>query len=297
MFEKLVTHADCADGLASAMLVKAALPHIEIVFAQHGRPSLEALDASPGLLFCDIVPPRARAREFVDAGATVLDHHAHARDIVELFEARGHFADERADPGVSGALLAYRHVYLPIIGERSSAERFARLIGVRDTWQLASPDWQRATELYAALLGMPRAHWLETNGAADALEVAIDPRTLQLGAQFHAERLTRADAIVTTGSLTLRDAAGHVWGLYFDPASLTSDVADLLRARGVPNACGLQHRIEDGCARTALSLRSDGALDVGALAKRHGGGGHRRAAGCRFDGLLDPAAALERLTR
>jgi phosphoesterase RecJ-like protein len=48
-----------------------------------------------------------------------------------------------------------------------------------------------------------------------------------------------------------------------------------------------------------ISLRSRGAVDVEAIARRHGGGGHRNAAGCRFEGTLDRAcdrfvAELER---
>lgn len=38
-----------------------------------------------------------------------------------------------------------------------------------------------------------------------------------------------------------------------------------------------------------ISLRSRGAIDVQAIAHRHGGGGHRNAAGCRFEGTLATA--------
>jgi len=70
---KLITHDSCADGLASAMIVKDALPAVEVVFAQYGTPSLEELEPSPGLLFCDLTPPRARAQAFADAGAICAD--------------------------------------------------------------------------------------------------------------------------------------------------------------------------------------------------------------------------------
>ena len=39
-------------------------------------------------------------------------------------------------------------------------------------------------------------------------------------------------------------------------------------------------------ARVRVSLRSKGAVDVGAVAARLGGGGHRAAAGCVVAGSL-----------
>jgi phosphoesterase RecJ-like protein len=39
-----------------------------------------------------------------------------------------------------------------------------------------------------------------------------------------------------------------------------------------------------GDGRTKVSLRSRGAIDVQAVAQRHGGGGHKNAAGCTLDG-------------
>ncbi len=41
-----------------------------------------------------------------------------------------------------------------------------------------------------------------------------------------------------------------------------------------------------------VSFRSDGAVDVDAVAKRFGGGGHRNAAGARLPGPLDEACRL-----
>jgi phosphoesterase RecJ-like protein len=36
-----------------------------------------------------------------------------------------------------------------------------------------------------------------------------------------------------------------------------------------------------------VSLRSKGAIDVGAVAKQYGGGGHKNAAGCTVTGAID----------
>ena len=297
---KLITHGSCADGLASAMIVRDALPHVEVVFAQYNTPSLDALQATPGLLFCDITPPRDRAAEFAAAGAIVLDHHKHARDIVELFGERGRFADEADEPGVSGAWLAYAYVWNQ--GDAVSPddpplkmEDFARLVGIRDTWQKDSPDWERANDLHAALMGLPQAFWL-----SEGVTVAMSEQTFELGAMWRAQRRTTVGDICESGTLGLTDPAGREWVVFPDAHRHTSDVAEASRLFGIPVTCGWFQVVTDDDVWTVLSLRSDGSgdlgppLDVGALCKRFGGGGHSRAAGCKLN-VCDPLVAVRRV--
>jgi oligoribonuclease NrnB/cAMP/cGMP phosphodiesterase (DHH superfamily) len=295
---KLITHDSCADGLASAMIVRDALPHVEVVFAQYNTPSLDELEATPGLLFCDITPPRERAAEFVAAGAIVLDHHKHARDIVELFGERGVFADETTSPGWSGATLAYLAVWFPRASERSNpaVKDFARLIGTRDTWQRQSPDWELANDLHAALMGLPREWWISPGG----LELAMLPDTLELGKLWRAKRAETVAKIVAAGTVRFVDPSGREWAVFPDAHRHTSDVAEAMRLRGVTVTCGWFQTVADGRLSTVLSLRSDGTgalgvpLDVGALCKTFGGGGHSRAAGCTV-AASDPLVAVHRV--
>jgi hypothetical protein len=289
---KLITHDACADGLGAAMIVKDALPHVEVVFAQHGTPSLDALEPTAGLLFCDISPPRERAAAFVEAGAIVLDHHRHARDVVELFGDRGVFADEIAHPGVSGATLAYWHVWVHARrAESSQVEEFARLVGVRDTWQTKSPSWELACDLFASLMGMPREYWL----GAGAIARALAPESLELGKLRRTQRAETVAKICYAGPVRLIDPAGRQWAAFPDSHHYTSDVAEALRAAGVVVTCGWFQTCVDGQIQTVLSLRSNGSnVDVGALCKAFGGGGHSRAAGCRVL-VSDPLVAVRRV--
>lgn len=290
---KLITHDNCADGLASAMIVRDALPHVEVVFAQHGTPSLEALPATSGLLFCDIAPPRERAAAFVDAGAIVLDHHKHARDVVELFGDRGVFADEETSPGWSGATLAYLAVWFPRANEASNPTvcEFARLVGIRDTWQTQSPSWELANDLHATLMGMPREWWLRPGG----IDEALSPGALELGRLRRRQRAETVAKICYDGPLRLLDPAGRQWAAFPDSHHYTSDVAEGLRSSGVVVTCGWFQVCADGQIQTVLSLRSNGSnFDVGALCKSFGGGGHSRAAGCRIS-TSDPLVAVRRV--
>ena len=100
----------CPDGRASAIILHDAFPAAKVVFLTHDTQEYLELPAEPDQVWCDIVPPHARASEFVAAGAWVLDHHKGAKDIVAMFGERGVFADEKERPGVSGAMLAWEFV-------------------------------------------------------------------------------------------------------------------------------------------------------------------------------------------
>ncbi len=291
----IVVHDQCSDGLASAILLHDALPSAAVRFVQYATEAHRALPAEPGMLFCDFSPPRERVREFVDAGAIVLDHHASARDVVAAFGDRGVFADEEREPGVSGAVLALRHVWVPLRGGdplRPFAERFAALVGVRDTWHKASPLWAEARLLHVALSSVPRDAWLAMGLAGAAADWS---RLTWLGETLAArdddavrQALAHAHRFITPGGLRV---------IAFDGLALTSDAAEAARPRA-DLIIGFAVEVEAGLQILRTSLRSNERLDVAALARRFGGGGHRRAAGFAVALAADdphPFALLERL--
>jgi hypothetical protein len=161
------TEVACPDGVASAILLRDALPDAKVMFFSHDE--LRFALPRPGVLFCDICPGEEEAVEWAKHGAVVLDHHRSAEKVVRAFERSGHgvFADEREEPGVSGAVLAYREVWMPTVhpdGPPSSrrhmvVERFARLAGVRDTWQREDPEWRDACAQAEALQFWPWEEW------------------------------------------------------------------------------------------------------------------------------------------
>lgn len=147
------THGKCPDGLASAMILKDAFrmlgtsPRIE--FLVHGTPEHQAAtDTTEQALFCDIAP-RAGSGSFLDRSRwpIVLDHHKGAEELVRSFGELGVFADEKLEPGVSGAVLAFREVWSlayehaarrgrhPIDKTYPQVKDFADSVGARDTWQ------------------------------------------------------------------------------------------------------------------------------------------------------------------
>ena len=287
----IVTHADCADGIASALILKDALPDARVVFVQYNTQAHRDLVAEPGLLFSDMTPPAARVQEFVDAGAIVLDHHRGARELVEAFGERGIFADERLDPGVSGALLAYAHVWAQV--RRSpdpDVQRFAVLAGVRDTWLRASPLWSAACAQGQALLFWP---WQTL--ADRGLRAVVEGDLLNIGDVLIRKAVERDDKSIAEAH---RFTVGGVRVVAFEGLR-TSDVADRL-ADDADLVLGWHYQVENTLRRMIVSCRSRGTFSALAFAKANGGGGHEQAAGFTIDlptlaPAPDPYTHLERL--
>ena len=131
----IIVHDNCSDGLMSALLLKDAYAQCgltpELRFVQYGTEAYKALTPAPNTLFCDFspfvpeveievepgvkkkVPDPEKLRAWVDSGTLILDHHKGAEAVVRAFGEHGVFGDESKHPGVSGAWLAFREVWVP----------------------------------------------------------------------------------------------------------------------------------------------------------------------------------------
>lgn len=275
----IVCHANCPDGLASAMILHNVLPDAEIVFLQYNTPELSAFQATEGQLWCDFCPPADRYQEFVAAGAIVLDHHKSAKTTVEEFGENGVFADEKTEPGVSGALLAYRHVWIPLGRNKGRmrpteyeriVEKLATLAGIRDTWQKQSPDWTKACAQAEALLFWPKEEWLEEDVWCWEERLKIGPTLIAK----HADKVEKA----IKGAYRFTSNGGKRV-LMFQGVSTTSDAAEKLGDE-VDLIVGFRYENDAEGVKIVYSLRSHTGFDCSTFAKRHkGGGGHTGAAG------------------
>jgi oligoribonuclease NrnB/cAMP/cGMP phosphodiesterase (DHH superfamily) len=283
----IVAHDSCADGTGSALLLKDALPDAEVVFVQHGTDAYKLLPATPGMLFCDITPPLDRVDEFLTAKALVLDHHRTARAVVDRFGADGVFADEAREPGVSGTVLAYRHVWKPLREEQSSpevrawVERFAALTGIRDTWQTSDPRWRDACQQAYVMFFQSNVEWL--NHSVSTL-AACWAGTYEWIGRVLVERQAKGVLRSIASGVRLTSKRGTKV-LAFNSKSNTSDAAEVLGAE-VDLIVGFGYEADEGTAKLIFSTRSHADFDCSALARRFGGGGHTKAAGFS---ILTPA--------
>ena len=291
----------CADGMASALIVLDAFTDtkisLEIKFVSFNTREYDELEAKPNMLFVDMTPPAARAKEFVDAGAIVLDHHATARPVVELFGERGVFGEE---PGVSGATLAFRYVWQRLVDVNVQADAepfmraFAELIGVRDTWQTKDPRWREATIAAKVLRFFAFEEWCDFNPFNG------DPFRERM--EMLGETLMRRDEAFVSkliDSMWRFEGAGGERVVVL-PSTVVSDAAEHPRLKETADVVvGFGYRSDGGGEpKLRLSFRSRGSYDVGELAKQLGGGGHRNAAGAALSvhggafGEMDPYTAI-----
>lgn len=275
----------CPDGLASAILLHDVLPDAEVKFVQYQTPEQFELPATSGMLFCDFSPHPDRVQRFVDVGAIVLDHHKTARDVVAAFGPLSVFGDEKTDLGVCGAVLAYRHVWLPMKQKAHSsdgesqfarAEKFAGLAGVRDTWLNKDPRWDAAVIQAEALRFYPVEHWLSLR----------EPFRFENSGWWE-ERMKLGGILVERHAASVKRAIEKSWRftskrgtrvIMFEGTAQSSDAAEVLDNE-VDLVMGFGFLVEGGKQKMIFSIRSHTGYDCAALAKTFGGGGHTAAAG------------------
>lgn len=285
----------CPDGAAAALILKNALPEAKVIFTDHGK-DLEDLAAEPNMLFCDITPAERRVGEFVEAGAIVLDHHEKQKHIVEAFGTNGVYSDK---PGDSGAVLAFKHVWSPLRGDLTHdhaparAYEFARLAGIRDTWQTKSPDWNEASAQAKALTFYPWEMFL-----------AIDDPFSAAGHDELTQLLALGEVLLMKHHASVRRLQDTAFGfnthrgtrVMVVPSYDTSDVAE--RTQGPDVVVGFVYNAGPDDAKITLSCRSRTGYDVGAFCVSLGGGGHKPAAGATLavkNGDLNPYEFIAKL--
>lgn len=275
---KIISHNNCADGTGSALLIKDVCPEAEVLFVQYGTESYLNLPVENGLIFCDISPPAESAHLFVQVGSYVLDHHRSAASVVSLFGDHGRFADENLHPGISGTMLAYSEIWKPSVADRDPeysafVEKFARLAGVRDTWQNSSPEWQDACIQSSLMNFMPNTEWIRI-GLREIFNRWDS--YWSIGKILMDKHLNSVQKAIKGGFNFVSDKGTRV--LVFNSKSYTSDATEML-ADKYDLIVGFGYSVEGGIGRIILSTRSYSNFDCSLFSRSIGGGGHTKAAG------------------
>lgn len=289
--KNVVVHEACPDGLASAMILRACYPTAGIKFVQYDTRAHKELEAQPNTIFADFSPHPDRVDDFKRVESIVLDHHQTQKGVVASFGELGVFGDEATEPGVSGAVLTFREVWLPLIGngyddgvmatmptakERQTILDFATLAGIRDTWQTKSPRWQESCEQAAAMFFWPPDVLLPV--PPDKWEEKLSLGPLLLEKQLKRSKRNADNSFRFTTTKGTRVAV-------FEGTTSASDAAEYL-GETVDLAVGFDIFMQDGKPVMLWSIRSHTNFDCGTFCKAHGGGGHLRAAGFKL--VLQP---------
>lgn len=295
--DTIVVHASCVDGFLSELILRESYPEAKVIRAQYD--ALAKLEPSPNMLFCDIAPPLKVAASFFDAGATVLDHHKSAAAIFALPNARGEYS---ATPGVSGSVLAFRHVIQ--VGKAPSnlykLANIVELVGIYDTWVESSPLFERACAAHAVLdlyKGDPEAFSVEkiTTGweSHEQLGRLLFLRTVDTAKRIAKRAIVKRVKVdgreLTVGCLTdpVSTAVLNQACQYVEADVVLSAFLPEVDPSTSPEGPVLE--LDGGEVRASLRSR-DASIDCAALAQKLGGGGHQGAAGFGVprDGLVRP---------
>ena len=270
---RIISHKGCADGIASALILRACYPDASVQFVQYEHPNQKELDPNKGIaIFCDITPHPSNAKAFADAGHYCLDHHKTGREIVELFGDRGLYASE--EEGLSGAGLALKVLKQvgPVYGRVPQVEDMAELACIYDTWQRDHERWDEASAQanYFHFIGEERA--MNRDTIALTKEERGFARVLQ---ERHLENAQRA--------LEERISRISDFGVFQDnhDGRLVNEVADLSRKRGHSYKAIVGYTVKPvgfamtQCKFSLRRVRSD--FDCAKASKESGGGGHSGA--------------------
>lgn len=324
---EIFCHGKCADGLASAMILQDAFRMLgmapPIRFLTHNTPEHKAAgatvtcsttDAVPAWsrpLFCDIAPHHnyGSAQGCRDNGAIVLDHHVGTKELVESFGENGVYADAEKEPGVSGAVLAWRvwETINTVIGEHDfllgsvpiQTKAFAEFVGARDTWQTRDHRFLFGQWISKALMSKPPEFWLGGDRRAP-MPFLTDQETQNGRALFEAHEDAVRQAVEQCVEYEVPCATppgfasgGAIRLFVFQEQAvgfrLCSDVAEALRERP-PHfqavVAGFYYAVDKPGSAPQLnySLRGIGGFDVQKLAAANGGNGHKPAAGFAVTG-------------
>lgn len=277
----IITHADCVDGIASAIIIADAIKAKHIQLYVGSQQHLE-LEPEPGMLFCDC-SPKTKTKRFLEAGAMVFDHHESAKEITQQFVEKGLGYYGETNNGIAGAKIAYQLIWFPLmspfidwtISKSNNLQKLAELASIRDTWQKNNPLWEEANILGSTLRFYPFKYWMDKVSSEKAGEFSKDE--LLVGKISYEKYLKQINKVADTAFHTIW--ADKKISVFSANGHFTSDVSELLRKRGQNITVGFSFNIENNIPKVCYSVRSDESFDCAQFCKHFGGGGHIRAAG------------------
>lgn len=260
-------HADCDDGFTAAWIARKFLPPDTEFMAVRYQEPFPVDAAGRDVYILDFSYPLETMKKLLAEcrRLVVLDHHKTAKAALEEAVCYGETHVE-FDVDRSGAMMTW-----DFFQKGTPPPTFVRYIQDRDLWENAMPDAPAVT----AYIKSHTRTW--ENWDSLALELRHDSGLGMMRAVAIGGGILRArDRLVeeAVGRAFEMEIAGHRVLCCPSPI-LQSEIAGRLAEDRIFGA--VFYTKDDRTAE--FSLRSKGAFDVSAIAKKFGGGGHRNAAG------------------
>lgn len=257
----VVYHGKCPDGFSGAWVAwRKYGDHAEYVPYFHGEP-LDAEIKNKDIIFIDVLPVESDLKRLISENKSVMaiDHHKTNEDRIKLI------TNYVFDLSKSGCVLAWEYFY-----PTEPIPKLLQYIQDMDIWQ-----WKldNSKEINAAigLYDFNFSIWDDlTVDLSDSIKIKkhiIDGALIK-----KYEKQVIAD-IIEDNSQLVEFEGYRIYAV--NSSVLSSQIGNILSIKKPPLAIIWQQRSDI----ITVGLRSNGTVDVGALAKKYGGGGHVGAAG------------------
>jgi len=257
----IITHAKCPDGFCAAFIAKKRFPEAEIIPLNHGEPARFGAVRGKDVLVLDFSWPNREDNielHKIAKSLHIYDHHKSAQERLEGLDF------VTFDMKRSGAGITWDELF------GNSRPWYVNYVEDRDLWNWALPD-SKAVNAYLMSLPMTIEAWSKL----DAIS-ASDAASRGSGILQHVERYVKeAVAESQRGFLKLSDGVFLTAEVVNCPYMNCSEVGNILAKQAAVGITWFARA--DG--RIQFSLRSEGSVDVSAIAKVYEGGGHMHAAG------------------
>lgn len=254
----IIYHKNCTDGFTAAWIAHRALGGGELLPANYGDAPPDVRDRD--VVIVDFSYPRDTLIRMKEQAASlrVLDHHQSAREALAGLDFCVFDMEE------CGASLTWRHFH----GD-APMPRLVHYVKDRDLWRWKE-HWSQEVSAYIGSLDHGIDAW-------DRLrEEVSNHRVLDAVAAGRAILRSQHREIVRMAKDATRIVLEGIPLLAANAPVLISETGDHLAGQSASGVAGLWH--VKG-TKVYWSLRSDGRVDVAALAQKFGGGGHPKASG------------------
>lgn len=280
----LVTHGNCPDGAAAAVILSKARPDLEVVFGQHTQINDQILKAGQALAdggslyladICGDPPVIHNLQELFKergSGLYIYEHHQSRSYLSELQQPkdlRGEivFDLRRCGSKILFDALSANHPELSVYRE------FVDLTNDRDLWLNRDPRSVHLVKLHNILGDAGYIARFKENPSV----VLTEKESIILEYQSRKDQ-EKIDKLLEKIEVKVDDI-GLRYGVVFGEG----DSSEMLHQAIEKN--DLEYAIHINLNSKKGSIRSRGNFDCAAFAEKRGGGGHKAASGfpVRFD--------------
>jgi oligoribonuclease NrnB/cAMP/cGMP phosphodiesterase (DHH superfamily) len=289
IYDSIIYHNPCSDGIASAWVVKHFIPTAELIPCLAGRSPQNDITHFQGkkIIFVDLCPSKEYLENLADIAdhITILDHHITAYKSLENVSHPN--VNYIFDNNQSGCMITWNYF------SSEPIPWFLAYIGDRDLWK-----WELTcskeinTTLYddehTNFKGLSKLFDMNQNSSLTNFYNTDTYYSFVSRGKILYEIKDKQIKTCMKTAIHCNFDNYNIW-LFTSPPDILSEVGNSLMVKNMKNGSKPHFTV---CWRYNvqtheyyISMRSSSSsIDISEICKKFGGGGHRNAAGCTLPG-------------